>query len=113
MFDTLQFVEEQPNELQKDIKKYADKYQYSREEVAKKREKVCNSKNVNLEYLLAFTLNEDIKGVFDVIEELKNLKFDFLILENQIFINSFYFEGLPNVSKCLRENTDLHGNGNI
>ena len=113
MFDTLQFVEEQPNELQKDIKKYAEKYQYSREEVAKKREKVCNSKNVNLEYLLAFTLNEDIKGVFDVIEELKNLNFDFLILENQVFINSFYFEGLPNVSKCLRENTDLHGNENI
>ena len=93
-FDVLHFIDKLPNELNKEIKKYKEKYPYTREEIASKREAVYNSTE-SKEYIVAITLKDNEKVIKpNLIKALKQLNLDFVEQENEILLNNYYFKQL-------------------
>ena len=92
-FDVLHFIDELPNEL----KKYKEKYPYTREEIASKREAVYNSTE-SKEYIVAITLKDNEKVIKpNLIKALKQLNLDFVEQENEILLNNYYFKQLNSI----------------
>ena len=97
LFDILDVVKENPNELIDDLEKYLKKYPYSNSILAKKKEQVLHSSNRN--YVYVFTLEEYEEELIEILED---LKFDFKDIENQIYMNQIYFSGLDTVVNSLK-----------
>lgn len=106
-FDVLHYIDETPNELKNKIKKYEEKYNYSREKIAEKRKAVKSIKNSTTEYLVVFELKESEEDINDILREtLTELNFDFVEKENKILLNSFYFTNLKNIMEILELKTN-------
>lgn len=104
-FDVLHYIDETPNELKNKIKKYEEKYNYSREKIAEKRKAVKSIKNATTEYLVVFELKESEEDINDILREtLTELNFDFVEKENKILLNSFYFTNLKNIMEIKTNN---------
>ena len=56
----------------------------------------------NKEYVVIFSLDNYAE---EIVKTLKNLNFDFKVVNGNVFINSFYFNGLNNVLSSLKTNT--------
>ena len=106
-FDVLHYIDETTNELKNKIKKYEEKYNYSREKIAEKRKAVKNIKNATTEYLVVFELKESEEEINNILREtLTELNFDFVETENKILLNSFYFTNLKNIMEILKLKTN-------
>ena len=106
-FDVLHYIDETTNELKNKIKKYEEKYNYSREKIAEKRKAVKSIKNATTEYLVVFELKESEEDINDILREtLTELNFDFVEKENKILLNSFYFTNLKNIMEILELKTN-------
>ena len=96
LFDGLDVISKTPNELYKYITKYIMKYPYDNQTIRKK--KGVLNESSNKEYLNAFPLD----GTEDtIVDALESLELDFIIVDNNVYINSFYFNGLENVHNSL------------
>ena len=93
LFDVLGVIQSTTNSLSKHMDKYIKKYPYDSKTILKKKMYVLNSTSEK-QYVIAFALDEDSNRVVDA---LTSLNFDFKIAEGNIYINSFYFNGLGNV----------------
>lgn len=90
LFDALDVVKSIPNSLNRYLDKYMVKYQYTREDINKKKHYVLNSTSQK-QYYLAFD------GEVDVAKTLAKLKMDFAFIDKSIYINSVYFNGFKNI----------------
>ncbi len=100
LFDTIEIIKSMPNELFKDVKKYIEKYPYDNESIREKKKVVMNLRNKD--YVIAFYLDE-YKA--EIVATLENLNIDFKIVDNFVFLNSFYFKDLKNVFSSMQFNT--------
>lgn len=100
IFDTLDEVVNKKNELLKHIEKYINKYSYSKKSIDKKKEDVINLENKD--YIFTFNINIKEKGIIEYY--LKKSKLDYIIKNNEVYLNSFYFKDLENVMMSLENN---------
>lgn len=100
LFDAIGVVENYSNELKRYIEKYLTSCPYDYKTISERKERVFNS--LNKEYVVVFTLNDYEK---EIVSTLENLNIDFQVTDDKVLINSFYFNGLDNVLKSLRTNT--------
>ena len=100
LFETIENIKSMSNELFKDIKKYVEKYPYDNESIRKKKKYVMDLLNKN--YVIAFYLDE-YKS--EIITTLKSLNIDFKVVNDYVFLNSFYFKDLKKVFSSMQLNT--------
>lgn len=101
LFDVLEVVENTSNDLKRHIEKYVRKYPYHSKTITEKKQKVLNI--TNKEYVVIFHLDSDET---EAVQILRNLNFDFKVTNSNVFLNSFYFNGLENVLSNLQTNTN-------
>lgn len=101
LFDALEVIENTPNDLKKHIEKYISKYPYNHKTIEERKREVFSSSNK--EYVVIFSLDDYIDTI---VKTLENLKFDFKVENGNVFVNSFYFNGLENVLSSLQTNTN-------
>jgi len=99
LFDALGVIKNTSNGFFKYIEKYLKKYPYDQSSIRNKKAMLISSSNK--EYVEAFSINDYEK---DLIATLENLSIDFKVDNNQVLINSFYFNGLENVFNSLHIN---------
>lgn len=92
LFDVLEIIQKTNNSLTIHMEKYIKKYPYDSKTILKKKMYVLNS-SAEKKYVLAFSLDEDANRIIDA---LTRLSMDFKV-EEGIYINSFYFNGLEKV----------------
>lgn len=92
LFDGIDVIQKTPNTLTKHMEKYMARYPYNSETIMKKKMYVLSSSSAK-QYVKVFTLDEDI---YRIISTLQSLKIDFENRNGDIYINSFYFNGLEN-----------------
>lgn len=100
LFDALEVIKNTPNDLIKHIEKYISKYPYNHKTIEEKKREVFSSSNK--EYVVIFSLDDYADAI---VRTLENLKFDFKVENGNVFVNSFYFNGLENVLSSLQTNT--------
>lgn len=98
LFDIIRVITNTPNELARHMQKYLKKYPYDNKTIMEKKRMMKNS--LNKEYVFVFNLNEYQTELIDTLEK---LNFDFKVVDNNVFVNSFYFNGLDNVLSSLQE----------
>ncbi len=96
LFDVLPVLLSVPNDLVEFFKKYIEQYPYSKSSMDLKKEQVM--KSYKKEYVIAFSVADYEKAI---IGTLKDLNIDYLIDGNNVLINAFYFQGLPNILNNL------------
>ena len=101
LFDSLNTITNVSNELLKYIEKYIKKYPYDNKTIQKKKGVLANQSS-HKEYLKVFDINDNDNAI---ISTLKELNLDFKIVDNNVYINSFYFYGLENVYNGLKAYT--------
>lgn len=101
LFDAIEILINNPNELIKHIEKYVKKYPYDTKTIMEKKEHLINSQNK--EYVTAFSIND---YETEIVTILKKLNIDFKVMGNEVLINSFYFNGLKNVTDSLETNSN-------
>lgn len=101
LFDALEVVQGTSNDLIKHIEKYISKYPYNHETIEEKKREVFSSSNK--EYVVFFSIDDYADSI---VRTLENLKFDFKVENGNVFVNSFYFNGLENVLSSLQTNTN-------
>lgn len=84
------------NEFFENINKYYCKYHYDTETINNKKHVLAESDNS--EYIFGFFL-EDFEQ--ELLETLKKLNMDYKNIDNKIFLNKHYFNGLNNVMNSL------------
>lgn len=100
IFDGLEIIQNTPNDLMKYIEKYINKKPYSKSAMIEKRKMV---KNISpKEYVVLFPLDENAE---EIMSTLRSLNIDFKVENNNIFLNSFYFQDLKHVLSNLKTNT--------
>lgn len=93
LFDAIDVIQNTSNVLKRYMEKYIQKYPYNSQTIWKKKKYVLNSTEEK-QYVMATSLDEDADKM---ISTLNSLKLDFKIVDDKIYINSFYFNGLENV----------------
>ena len=101
LFDVLEVTKNTPNDLMKHIEKYVTKYPYNQKTIMEKKRKVMKASNK--EYVVIFNSNDNEE---EITRQLQNLNFDFKIVNGDVLLNSFYFNGLENVLSSLQTNTN-------
>lgn len=101
VFDGIEVVKNNHNDFYKHIEKYLNKYPYSQKTIAMRKEQLQNS--FNKEYVYTFSVRDDETDI--VLKTLERLNIDFNLVEDKVFINSFYFKDLENVISSLQQNT--------
>ncbi len=101
LFDVIEVIKSTPNDLIKHIEKYILKYPYNKKTIEEKKREVLSSSSK--EYVFLFSLEEYAE---EIVKTLENLNFDFKVENGNVFINSFYFNGLDNVLSSLQTNTN-------
>lgn len=102
LFDVIGVLQRTPNGLIRHIEKYLEKYPYDAHTIVKKKELLINASDKE-DYVVVFSLNDYEE---DIVTTLEKLDIDFTVLNNNVFINSFYFNDLENVFKSLQTNTE-------
>ena len=100
LFDAIEVIQNTPNDLINHLNKYITKYPYNKKTIIKRKQEVIDSSNK--EYVVIFSLDNYAE---EIVKTLKNLNFDFKVVNGNVFINSFYFNGLNNVLSSLKTNT--------
>ena len=101
MFNVVDFVFSKPNELTRHLDKYLKQNTYSQNDIDKK--KLLVKEMVNKEYVAVFEMTDyEINNIAQIFEY---LNFDFIIQKNIVYLNSFYFSALENISKSLENYT--------
>lgn len=100
LFNLLDKVKTSQSGLAKKCRKYIDRYVYTEEEILNKKEQVFEIEDK--EYIFIFNLNKVENDI--VKKELTNCNLDYIIQEDKLYINSFYFKELNNISKDLNKN---------
>lgn len=100
LFDALEVIQSTPNDLIKHIDKYITKYPYNKQALIDRKQKVINAPNK--EYVVIFSLDNYAE---EIVQTLKSLNLDFKVVNGNVFVNSFYFNGLENVLSSLQTNT--------
>ena len=96
LFEVISIVKNTPNELNRHVEKYLVKYPYDSRTLEEKKRRVIDSLSEK-NYVYVFDLDKDDTVV---ISTLKKLNIDFEIADdNSVYINSFYFNGLGNVTE--------------
>ncbi len=109
LLDIIDDIIKNRNGIYKYIKKYINKYSYSKSEILSKKEEV---KSLNKkEYIVVFKLNEYDRKMIE--ENLININIDYIIKEDNLYINLFYFKELENVKRSLVANAKNYLNGGI
>ena len=98
----IEVVKNTPNELIEHIKKYLSEYPYEQSTIAERKKNLINSSNK--EYVVIFLLDDYKK---ELIPTIRSLNIDFKVMNDAVFINSFYFSGLENVLETLKLNTEI------
>lgn len=93
LFDAIDVIQSTPNSLSRYMESYIAKYPYNSKTIMKKRVLVLKSSSKK-QYVMAFCLDEDADMTIDI---LRRLNIDFEIKNSDIYINSFYFNGLGNI----------------
>ena len=101
LVDSIDTIMYQPNDLLKYLEKYIDKYPYNKSTIDSKKQQLLNSSKKD--YVVVFTVNEYEENI---INTLKELNIDFMIVNDNVLINSFYFNGLENVLNTFKNNTN-------
>lgn len=101
LFDAIEVIENTPNDLIKHIEKYISKYPYNHKTIEEKKREVFSS--YNKEYVVIFSLDDYADAI---VRTLENLRIDFKVDNGNVFVNSFYFNGLDNVLSSLQTNTN-------
>lgn len=97
LFNVVDLVLSKPNELTRHLDKYLKQNTYSQYDIDKK--KLLVKEMVNKEYVAVFEMTDyEINNIAQIFEY---LKFDFIVQNNIVYLNSFYFSGLENISKSL------------
>lgn len=97
LFNVADLVLSKPNELTRHLDKYLKQNTYSQYDIDKK--KLLVKEMVNKEYVAVFEMTDyEINNIAQIFEY---LKFDFIVQKNIVYLNSFYFSGLENISKSL------------
>jgi len=100
LFDAIEVIQSIPNDLIKHIDKYITKYPYNKKTIINRKQEVINASNK--EYVVIFSLDNYAE---EIVKTLKNLNLDFKVVNGNVFVNSFYFNGLDNVLSSLKTNT--------
>ena len=101
LFDALEVLQSTSNDLIKHIEKYISKYPYNHKTIEEKKREVFSSSNKD--YVVIFSLDDYADAIVSTLEK---LKFDFKVENGNVFVNSFYFNGLENVLSSLQTNTN-------
>lgn len=101
LFDSLNTVSKVSNDLSKYIEKYIKKYPYDNKTIQKKKGVLANQSS-HKEYLKMFYLDDNENAIISTLEI---LDLDYNIVDNNVYINSFYFYGLENVYNSLQAYT--------
>ena len=97
LFNVADLVLSKPNELTRHLDKYLKQNTYSQYDIDKK--KLLVKEMVNKEYVAVFEMTDyEINNIAQIFEY---LKFDFIVQKIIVYLNSFYFSGLENISKSL------------
>ena len=100
LFDGLDVILNNPNDLNRQLEKYIAKYPYSKSTINSKKDQLIMSSNK--EYVAVFPINQYENNILNT---LTRLKIDFVIDKDYVWINAFYFNGLDNVLNAFTENT--------
>lgn len=93
LFDAIGIIQNVPNELSKHMEKYIEKYPYHSKTIEKRKMYVIKSQSEK-QYVFAFALEGEPDKT---IKTLESLNIDFKVENGNIYINSFYFNGLENI----------------
>ncbi len=108
LFNILDDVVSEENDLLKSINKYIVKYAYSNEELKQKKQEV--KKSVKKEYIPIFVIKDyDLNIITRTIDK---INLDYKIEKGILFLNVFYFNDLVNVKSSLvanAKNINLYG----
>lgn len=97
LFNVTEVVLSKPNELIRHIDKYIKQNTYTKSDIDKK--KLLVREMANKEYFAIFKVTDyEIDNIVQIFEY---LKFDYIVQNNLVYLNSFYFAGLKNVSQSL------------
>lgn len=100
LFDVLDVIRNTRNDLSKHIEKYITKYPCNQSDMLEKKQLVLASSQKD--YVVLFP-SDDAE---ELTNTLRNLKIDFKVESGNIFINSFYFNGLEHVLSNLQTRTN-------
>ena len=100
LFELDDLIKNESNELYKYLEKYFSKYSYNDKTINSKKEQVKYLSTK--EYVKIFSFDEYEN---DIMNTFVTLNIDFKVDGNDVYMNSFYFNGLENVLKSLQNNT--------
>lgn len=101
LFNAIDTVLSKPNELTRHLDKYIKQNTYSKTDIDKK--KLLVKEMANKEYFAIFNVTDyEISNIVQIFEY---LNFDYIVQNNIVYLNSFYFSALENVSKSLEDYT--------
>lgn len=108
LFNAIEIVLSKPNELIRHLDKYIKQNTYSKTDIDKK--KLLVKEMDNKEYFAIFKVTDyEISNIVQIFEY---LNFDYFVQNNIVYLNSFYFSALENISNSLEnytKNTTLMG----
>lgn len=99
LFDVLEVVRNTQNDLSEHMEKYIVKYPCNQKDMLKKKQLVLESPQKD--YVVLFSSEDE-----EATSTLRSLRIDFKVESGNIFINSFYFNGLEHVLCNLQTNTN-------
>ena len=97
LFDVFRVLKDNANMLVHYLEKYAEKYPYSQEELAQKKQAVLRSSKKD--YVVAFKLDENRK---EIMQTLDSLELDYKLEGDIVLLNAFYFNGMNHVLTSLQ-----------
>jgi len=101
LFDVIEIIQTTPNAIIKNIGKYIEEYPYGHNKIEKKKNTFMKQSSNKGEYIYLLSLDDYDKQ--SIIEVLKKLNMDMKVEKNNVLINSFYFQGLDNVLRSLKQ----------
>ena len=93
LFDSVELLQKNPNELLKHIEKYINELGYNYESFRKKKQKVLKTKPCS-DYVCVFSISESEMNCISALDE---LLIDYKFENGYVYINLYYFKGLKNV----------------
>lgn len=93
LFDAISVIQNTENLLKRHIEKYIKQYSYNSKTINDKKQLLLDEMTAT-RYMKLFPIDEDVDKVSSV---LQNLKIDFSVEDDGVYINTFYFNGLENI----------------
>jgi hypothetical protein len=100
LFNSLDEITKMPVSVSGHLEKYIKKYPYNTKTINNK--KAILKQSSNKKYIYVFTLDDNRD---EIINTLHSLDIDFNVVDNDVFMNTFYFNDLENVINSLQSHT--------